>query len=356
MTVTIRDVASKAGVSASTVSRVLSKSPRISEETRKTVLRAIRELGYHPNTMARSLAGGKSNAIGLVLPASPDTLMDNGFFIRAMTGVALCAQENGFHVMFSFSKSADEALELTQGYVRGQSVDGVILFFSRKHDPCMDYLKKAGVPFSVIGKPDEEEDCCWVDNDNRQATLRAAEYLIARGHTQIAYLCGPEDYNVSSNRLDGFRRAMEDAVLPIEESLIVKNGQFTSEWGREAVRSLIKSRAAGGKFPTAIMACDDMQAIGALEAVRGAGIEGVSVIGFNNIPISAYTSPALTTIDVNAEKLGENAAGLLIEALHGDRGTFRHVIVRSTLVERSSVAVLGQEGERGTDLNGIPGI
>lgn len=146
MRVTINDVARAAGVSPSTVSRVLSDHPKISPNTKQRVRKAIKELNYHPNTIARSLARNTTHTIGVILNTEADLLMRNTFFIQALTGVSVYAREKGYHVMFAFNKNEDEDLAIAKSYLSGRSVDGIILFTSRIRDRCIEYLKKTGSP------------------------------------------------------------------------------------------------------------------------------------------------------------------------------------------------------------------
>ena len=144
MRVTINDVARAAGVSPSTVSRVLSDHPKISPNTKQRVRKAIKELNYHPNTIARSLARNTTHTIGVILNTEADLLMRNTFFIQALTGVSVYAREKGYHVMFDFNKNEEEDLAIAKSYLSGRSVDGIILFTSRIHDKCIEYLKRTG--------------------------------------------------------------------------------------------------------------------------------------------------------------------------------------------------------------------
>ena len=341
MGATINDVARAAGVSPSTVSRVLSDHPKISSKTKQRVRKAIEELDYHPNTIARSLARNTTHTIGVILNAEADLLMRNSFFIQALTGVSVYAREKGYHVMFDFNKNEEEDLAIAKSYVSGKSVDGIILFTSRIHDKCIEYLKKNRFPFSVIGRPDDTQDVLWVDNDNFQATYQVTNYLIDRGHTVIGFMGGPPSLRVSVDRYEGFKKAMSVHGLPLIKDIIHDKGIFSEEYGCECMRRILGSSAQGGCMPDAVITCDDMQAIGALKAMGEHGVTNISIIGFNNTPLGCFQNPRLTSVDVNADKLGYFSAKLLVDCLEKNRDAPTHYIVPTVLAERESVVLRG---------------
>lgn len=335
MGATINDVAKRAGVSASTVSRVLSDNPRISEETKQRVRKAVEELNYYPNAIARSLANCATKTIGLILNTEAESLKRNPFFIEALTGISIYAQENGYNVMFAFNKSEEEDLNIAMRYVSSRSVDGIILFTSRTNDKCISFLKKKKFPFSVIGRPDEIKGVLWVDNDNFQATYQVTDYLISKGHTAISFIGGPLGHNVSKDRLEGFKRAMSIHGVPLEKTFLFENGDFSDDFGYECMMKIISAWEAGQNKPTAVVTCDDMQALGVLKAMQEKGLSDIAVTGFNNTPLGMYQSPKLTSVDVNADKLGFYAAKVLIDFIERKEAT-THYIVPTNLVERES--------------------
>lgn len=333
MNVTINDVAKAAGVSTSTVSRVISDSPRISEETKQRVRKVIKELNYHPNAIARSLANKSSKTIGLILNTEAETLVRNLFFIQAMTGISQYAQENSYNVMFAYNKSEDGDLDIAVRYVNSRSVDGIILFTSRTNDKCIDFLTRNNFPFSVIGRPDQTEGVLWVDNDNFQATYQVTNYLIMKGHSRISFLGGPQDHNVSRDRWEGYKKAMTVHGYSIDKSITFQEGSFSEEFGSECMLNMISAKEKGTPLPTAIVTSDDMQALGVLKAMRKMNVSGIAVTGFNNVPISLYQNESFTSVDVNASKLGFFAAKLLIGKIEGRKNLPTHYIVPTNLVE-----------------------
>lgn len=334
LSTTINDVAKAAGVSASTVSRVLSDSPRISDVTKNRVREAIKELNYYPNAVARSLANSSTKTIGLIMNTETDLLIQNPFFIQAMAGISSFAQENGYNVMFAYNKNEDEDLNIAIRYVSGRLVDGIILFTSRSNDKCISYLKSSDFPFSVIGRPDDAKDSLWVDNDNFQATYQVADYLISIGHNKIAFIGGPLALNVSKDRLEGFKKAMSIHGYATENDYLFENGDFTEAFGYECANKIISNCQSGQTKPTAIVTCDDMQALGVLKALSENKIDDIAVTGFNNTIAGMFQSRMLASVDVNADKLGFYAAKLLFDSIEAKENTASHYIVPAQLVKK----------------------
>lgn len=339
MGTTIMDVAKAAGVSASTVSRVLSDNPRISAETRARVMEAVDALGYRPHSAARSLANSASRTIGLILNAEADQFVRNPFFIGAMAGISQVAQTHDYDVMYAFNPAEKGELDIATRYVQSRAVDGIILFTSRSRDLCMEYLRQQKCPFSVIGRPDQATNTLWVDNDNFQASYQAADLLISRGHRAIAFIGGPDDLTMTRDRYDGYRRALNVHGIQPNPAYVFLDGVFTETFGHACMNALLHTRQPGFTMPTAVITADDLQAIGVLQALREQKRRDVAVIGFNNTGLGQYQQPALASIDINASLLGFHAARLLINRLEKESTVENHIIVPTHLVERASLEV-----------------
>lgn len=214
MTVTIKDVAKRANVAPSTVSRVIADSPRISEKTKQRVREAMKELGYHPNFIARSFASQMTQVIGIVMPSSADQALQNLFFPEAIRGISKAAHEKRYALQMSTGEKENDIYERVVEMLQGRRVDGVILLYSRQNDKLMKYLLKHVFPFVVIGKPHQKaEQVTHVDNDNVQAGKDAANWLIARGHERIAFVDGNPQYLVTVDRQTGYAAALQEAGL-----------------------------------------------------------------------------------------------------------------------------------------------
>lgn len=337
----IKDIARLCGVSPATVSRVLSGNARVSEETRRKILHVIKETHYHPNAIARSLVEGSTRTIGLVLCTNSEIMSVNTFFVDNLMGISTYMQEHDYNVMVTFSADEEQALLYIKNYIRAKQVDGIILFVSRRHDKCIEYLQKVSFPFVVIGKPEDAENCLWVDNNNQQAACEATNYLIERHHRRIGFICGSSRFVVSMTRLSGYKKALSDASIPYDEAIVYNRADFTVNGGFHAAQSIFENLPPEQR-PTAIIGSDDLQAIGVLQYADKNQIRNLSVIGFNNITLSAFTSPALTTVDTNANALGTYAAKLMIEHLKSKRETYGNFLIGTSIVERDSVKNLSE--------------
>lgn len=331
MAVTIKDVAKAAGVSPSTVSRVISDSPQISDATKEKVYKAMKELKYEPNMIARSLASNSTKILGLILPNAEDDLFENPFFMQAMKGISIHAQNRGYYIMYAFSKNEEEELKFIKHYIRGRLVEGTILLTSRKDDKCISYLKKTQHPFVLIGRPEDPRDTLWVDNDNFQAMYNVVDYLIRKGHKDIAFIGGPANLYVTRDRLDGYRKALRTHGLPEDKGKIRCTKEFSRECGYEAMMDILNYT-----IPSAVATTDDLLAFGANLAIQEKKLEGIALTGFNNTYLAEYQTPSLTSVDINAEKLGMYAAKLLIDKLEKKDMPTNHYVVDTKLVERDS--------------------
>lgn len=331
MAVTIRDVAKAAGVSPSTVSRVLTNNPKISEETKLKVKEAIEKLNYRPNAIARSLANKSTRTIGIMLPNEADDIFKNPFFIQAMTGISGYAKENGYYIIFSFSKSEEEEIEIIEDFVSSNLVDGIILLTVRTNDKAIEFLKKENISFSVIGRPNDTQDILWVDNDNFQAMYNVVSSLLQHGKRDIAFLGAGMDLNVSKDRLNGYIQAHNVHGIKVDENYIYECNKFDENEGYKAAKRILKY-----KLPKAIVVTDDLLAFGVNKALKEANIKDVALVGFNNIPLSEYQDPPLASVDINAQKLGYYASKVLIDKLKNVKNSNAHYIVETKLIERES--------------------
>lgn len=330
MAITIKDVAKLANVSPSTVSRVISQSPRISEATKKLVYAAMEELKYKPNAIARNLANASTKTLGLIIPNQDENLFKNPFFIQAMRGISIYAQKKNYKIMFNYGASPEEELKFVHEFVNSKWVDGIILLTAYENDLCIDYLNHEAFPFVVVGRPYNIHDIMWVDNDNFQATYNLVNTLIQKGCQDIAFIGGPQKYIFSKDRLEGYKRALELRNLTVNDDLIYETRDFTEEYGYNAMLEICKQR-----IPHAVVTTDDLLGFGVLKYIRENDLK-VKVTGFNNITLSAYQIPSLTSVDIKAEDLGYNAAKLLIKSLEGIENTVNHYIVGTNLIERDS--------------------
>lgn len=337
MPVTIKDVARVVGVSTSTVSRVLTGHPGIGAETRGRVLKAVAELKYQPNAVARSLVNNRSHMLCAVLPNVDDPTIWAPFFLDSLKGINDHARERGYRLVFLHAKAQDEEYEAVMEYVTGRLVDGVILYFERTKDKLIDTLRAADFPFLLFGNPEENVDALWVSTDVKSAYQHETARLLQLGHRRIGYVGGPRYRKYSKDRFDAFFAAHHEAQVPIDPSLVEEEDQYTYEAGERYV----ESRISGGERPsvpfTAIVTSEDRQSVGASRALARAGIRGVSIIGSADMPICAVNDPPLTSIAYDGYRMGSYSARLLIDRMEGAGNGVHHYVVRCKTVDRGSV-------------------
>lgn len=332
MAVTIKDVAKKAGVSPSTVSRVLSSHPRISKDTAQKVKQIMDELGYHQNTMARSLVSNKTYTLGMILPRPAEELFQNHFFSESIRGITTHASRNGYDLLMTAGLNEQDELGAVTRLVKGRRVDGVILLQSRQRDPIIAFLQKEGFPFVLIGH--YEENILCVDNDNVQAAYDATRHLITQGHERIGFVSGPPNLTVSLDRLEGYRKALAESNLRMESEWIVE-GEFLQESGYRAMSFFMNLP----ERPTALVVIDDIVTFGILRGLTELGFkvpDDLSLVSFNNIALSDLSSPPLSSVDIGMYQLGYMASQQLIRHIQGDKPQQHRTIVPHRLIVRES--------------------
>ena len=332
MKVTIKEVAKEANVSTSTVSRVISDSPQISEKTKEKVREVIEKLNYKPNAIARSLANKKTKIIGVVLPSEAQDLFFNPFFLKAMQGMSSYAKKKKYYITYAFSDDEKEEVSYIKDFIASNLIAGVCLLRLRTDDKSIEYLKKTNFPFVVIGRPEEPESMLWVDNDNFKATYNLMNTLIKKGHKEIAFLGAKEELTVTKDRLMGYEVSCEMNGLTCAAKNIVMRNEFNEEEGFLGALELFERCN-----PTAVLVEDDLLAFGLLKALKNKGIEDVSVVAFNNTPLAEFQNPPLASVDINASDLGYYAAKVLIEYLENSNVENNHYIVDSELIKRESL-------------------
>lgn len=331
MQVTIKDVAKKAGVSPSTVSRVIANSSKISDATKERVMATMKEMNYQPNIIARSLANRRTYTLGLILPCKDMEVFDNPFFIQAMRGLSMYAQQKGYYIMYNYCQTEDEEVETINRYIDSKWVDGVILTATRINDRCVARLRERHHPFVVIGRPEEDRDkSLWVDNDNVAIMEQVVSKLIEQGHRKIAFVGGGHEFTVNRHRMRGYRRALEVKGIEYNPDLVVEDDP-TEEKAYQSMKKMLQTVR-----PEAIVGTDDVAAYGAMRAVQEAGYDDVAVAGFNNTPVSLLNTPSMSTVDINAEQLGHKAAELLIDFIEKKPLDKHHMIIDANYIERQT--------------------
>lgn len=329
--VTIKEVAKEAGVATSTVSRVLSNNPKISEETKAKVNEAIERLNYKPNAIARSLANNKTKILGVVLPSEADDLLTNPFFINAMKGMSIYAQNKNYYITYVFAKDGKNEFESIKEITNTNLIEGIILLRVNENDESIKFLNTIGFPFVAIGRPEKTEDVLWVDNDNFQAMYNVVNRLIQKGHKKIGFIGAIKTLNMSKDRLKGYKMALEVNGLNYDEELVIHKQFFKENTGYAGAEELLSKHEV-----TAIVTTDDLLAFGVSQLLNEKRLEKISLVGFNNIQLSKYQTPPLASVDINADELGYYAVKLLIEKLENEDILNTHYIVNTEFIERES--------------------
>jgi DNA-binding LacI/PurR family transcriptional regulator len=335
---TIRDVAAKAGVNPSTVSRVFSGKAKISERTQSRVLAAASALDFYPNAIARSLSVRRTNTIAVVVPHIFPGYFEDCFFPQIMRGLLEVAYGHGFRILVGGSHSHEDNITQTFEILGSRQADGIVVLSNRLDVDTVGALRQQQTPFVLIGRPPANySDISWVDADNERHTKEAIEHLLQLGHRRIAFVGGDPEVAVTSERLSGYILALEAAGLPYNQQW-VDFGYFAENGGYQAVQRMMQW---GDEAPTAYYAANDLMAIGVMRALRERGISvptEVSVVGTNNAPESAYVYPALTTLQVPYAEMAATAVAVLIEGIKDGRLEAAQRYIDCALLVRGSTA------------------
>lgn len=330
---TLEQVAVRAGVSRSTVSRVVNGGDRVSPEALESVKRAIAELNYVPNRAARSLASRQTQAIALVVPEDTARFFGDPFFAAIVSGInqRLSRSEHMLNLIVASDDPGDKATT----FLAGGNVDGALVVSHHTSDTYIDRIS-ASVPVVFGGRPARERpDDYFVDVDNVAGGRVATEYLLSCGHRRIGMITGPLDMPAGIDRLTGFRDALAEAGI---EPGPVRDGDFTASGGADAMRAILDRETAGEPLPDALFVASDLMARGALEVLARAGKRvpsDIAIIGFDDSPVATSVTPALTTIRQPSLEQGEAMADVLLARLAGLEPP-RVTILPAELVVRQS--------------------
>lgn len=336
MSPTIRDVAKRAGVNASTVSRVLSGRGKISLATQQRVWESVAHLGWQPNALARSLSRQASGTLGLVVPDMARQSFIDPFYPQLIRGLLTTAHATGYQVVLAGSDTLSDGIHQSQDLLRSKTADGIVVVLTTSLDNAtLNELRHTARPFVLIGRPPATvENVTWVDVDKEAATGEAIHHLIALGHRHIGFIAGLEDGMSTRQRVAGYRRVLHTAGIPYNESLIVYGG-YSEEGGATAAAHLLT------KQPTAIYAESDLMAVGALQVIKQAGLRvphDISLVGCNDDIIAQHLSPPLTTTRIPIADLAAEATRLLIDQIEEKIVTAISRLLPYQLILRASVA------------------
>jgi DNA-binding LacI/PurR family transcriptional regulator len=308
------DVARRAGVSKGAVSFALNDRPGLAPQTRDRIMAAARELGWQPSTRARALSRSRAFAVGLVMRRSPELLGADPWFPQFLAGVETTLAERGSALVLQVVGD-DDAAEASsyRRLVRQGRVDGVFLNDMRIDDPRFALLASLRLPAVAVGRPVGPCPFPMVTLDDRQGVIRTVEHLLELGHRRIGFVGGTEGYVHATSRRSSWRQTLETAGIAPGPELVA---DFTGPGGAAATHSLL----ALAHPPTAIVYANDVMAIAGMGVAIGLGLElptDLSVAGFDDVPLAAHVTPALTTVRQNALAWGQAAADVLLAVSEG---------------------------------------
>lgn len=330
---TIHDIARKLNITASTVSRALNNHPRISEETKKAVLKAAQKLNYQPNHIAAALRNGKSNIIGIIVPTA-----DRTFFSSVVRGIEEIANQSRYNVMICQTyDSFNKEVETVEALLNAR-VDGIIASHG-KDTLNFEHFKKVkakGIPLVLFDRSNDELEVSHVVIDDYLGGYKATEHLIQQGCKRIAHFTSPRKISIYKERLRGYKEALLNNGLKYDESLVVESN-LQLEDGRTSMQQLLKLKT----LPDAVFSASAYGAMGALQVLKEKNIkvpDQIALVAFSNEPFTSFTEPALTTVDQHPLRMGNAAAEIFLEEMSSSNEKFipQKIVLKPELIIRAS--------------------
>lgn len=315
--ITMAELAKKCGYSKATISRALADDPRVKAETKFFIQQMADKYNYQPHVVASNLAKRRTKTIGLMFPKAPRTIADP-FFLEYLQGVSETLFEEGFNLLIPQVRQQRVTETISQLISHGR-IDGIILTEPHLEDERITLLRQSELPFVFLGSTICEE-VSWVEGDNVNGAFQAVQTLGELGHRQIATITGEEGLVSTRNRLLGYQKGLASLNIDPDPNLIWR-GDFTRQGGFNAIKEHFAQIASGDV--TAIFACNDLMAIGAIQALKEANYQipaQVSVMGFDGIEVGNYLSPPLTTVQQPVYRLGQEVARVLLDQIKHHEG------------------------------------
>lgn len=315
MAVTIADIAREAGVSIATVSRVMNKTKPVSEELRQRVFDIVEKNNYKPNSLAQGLVTKQTHMIGVIIPDISNTV-----FGELTKGINSVCEKNGYTIMVCESGGKQKKELNLLEIMADKKMDGVLFAGVDVNDKLVASMKEKEYPVLLVTQEASggEGLIHTVAHDNIQAVYDAVDFLIQNGHKRIAFIGGPEnDYSSGQKRLIGFQQVLKDRGITIPEAYI-EHGDFSFESGQSCMKKIYEENSV---LPTAVMACSDLMAMGAIQFLKHSKLkipDDISVMGFDDMKLSTYFRPELTTVRISYFDEGAQAAERLIKLIQGE--------------------------------------
>ncbi len=335
--ISIHEVAKEAGVSVSTVSRVIRKYSNVTKETEIRVNDAIKKLNYTPNAAASMLGFGSLENIGVVFTRSADNAFQNPFFSEVLMGIGHVLEEQGYNMQLMMYNDVVQERERVMATLASGMIRGVIVLSTRQYDMLVQELANSQYPFVILGRVEGicvDKPIYSVNTDNKNDSFKIVDHLAKLGHKKIAILNESKEYVVNIERYDGYRRALVANGLNFDPELDIDAG-FTLDDARKAVINKLQERPD----ISAIFAKDDMKAIAAIQGIRQLGYNipsDIAIVGYNDYEIAKISEPRLTTMKVPVYDLGVESARMLMKLIEGEELEKNELILDTELVIRES--------------------
>lgn len=333
MGVTIKDVAEAAGVSISTVSKVLNGHYSISEKTAERVRGIMREMNYYPNANAQSFASGSNHTVVLLANLAPNAAFQNPHMFEIIAGLEEALCKRGYRLILR-GTDATSACGIAEEIISRRSADAIAVHVGVMSHPLAAVLTRLQFPHIVLGAPDFDSQVCWIDNNNTYSGTVAASFLLSRGYKRLAFI-GGKSYDLGSAlRLQGVKQGLSNAGAKLEDQYIWL-GESTRADGFRMAEGLLSQK----KLPDAIICANNYIALGCVDAVNKRGLripKDIGVMAFDNFPFSQIIEPPLTVVDINVRDMGAQAAKFLTDIMRHPNTQIQTYITTSNVIVRGS--------------------
>ncbi len=331
MKITLETIARESGFSVTTVSRALAGYDDVNEETRQHIVAIAQRLGYQPNLAARHLRSKQTQTVGMVIPLTAH--FSDPFFMELLAGVGRQAAEYGYDLLLSAQQPGEEELNAYRRMVASSRIDGVVVARVWRDDPRIAFLKEVHHPFVVFGRSNLN-DYPYIDVDGAAGFRRLVQHLVERGHRRIAIILSPSQLAFTGVRYEGYLQGLREAGLAPYGDYVVE-GDLSRDSGYAAALRLLEL----AEPPTAIVACNDTMALGAMQVIQERGLvvgRDMAIAGFDDIPAAVQTVPSLTTVRQPIYDIGRRAFEMLIKVIRHETLEEPHVLLVPQLMVRES--------------------
>lgn len=331
--VTLKHIAEELGISAMTVSRAINNRSNVDEKTRERVLKKAKSMGYTPNHIAKSLVSNKTSTIGVVVPE-----IAHSFFAQAIQGMEKITFRDDYRIILTHSAEKEEREKYALETLRAQRVDGILISSAEKVTDYELYksIVRSGIKLVFFDRCVQDIGASCIQVDDRDGSKKITRHLIEHGYKRIAHLCGPLSVLIGRERLEGYKQALRDNNLAVDENLIIESG-FREKGGYEAMKRLLETDKKD--LPDAVFAVNDPSAFGAMDAIKDHGLsvpDDIAIVGFSDDIRAGLMKCPLTTVRQPAYEIGKTAADKLIRLIENEDEPVENIEVKTELVIRAS--------------------